>query len=258
VLRALVADADDASWRQGVLGAAHRRDVVKIDSLATSAQADGLIGRDRAEAHRSLPRMRGGREVISRGRELAGPVAAEAFDGLEATIDLLERAGMGDAVSVDMGLTRDFDYYSGLVLEAYAPGLGLPVGGGGRYDTVLEAFGPARPAAGFALGIERLHIALAEQGRLPATRGLDAVLGGATPEACFVAAAALRRAGWRVSLASQTPRAELPASALQALASTALWADGPSLGLLAPDGSVASAYDLDDPPAPPAAGEVVL
>jgi ATP phosphoribosyltransferase regulatory subunit len=78
--------------------------------------------------------------------------------------DLLDVAGVSGRVAADFGTLRSFDYYSGIVLEAYAPGLGLPLGGGGRYDGLLARFGSDRPAAGFALGIERVHIALAEQG----------------------------------------------------------------------------------------------
>ena len=36
-----------------------------------------------------------------------------------------------------------FDYYTGLVFEAYAPGLGAPLGGGGRYDNLLASYGAA-------------------------------------------------------------------------------------------------------------------
>ena len=98
---------------------------------------------------------------------------------------------------------RSFDYYTGLVVEAYAPGLGVPLGGGGRYDGVLAAFDAPAPAAGFALGLERLMIALVEQGAQPATRGLDAVVGG-EPAAALAAAARLRAAGWRVALSART------------------------------------------------------
>ena len=73
---------------------------------------------------------------------------------------------------------RAFDYYTGLVVEAYAPGLGLPLGGGGRYDGVLGAYDSPLPAAGFALGLERVMIALVEQGVDVPVVPLDAVVGG--------------------------------------------------------------------------------
>jgi ATP phosphoribosyltransferase regulatory subunit len=47
----------------------------------------------------------------------------------------------------------------------YDPALGAPIGGGGRYDDLLGRFGRALPAVGFALGVDRLHIALAGEER---------------------------------------------------------------------------------------------
>ena len=73
---------------------------------------------------------------------------AGSLDALEAAWELLEAAGVAGRVRVDFGILRSFDYYTGLIVEAYAPGLGLPLGGGGRYDDVLAAFGAPMPAAG--------------------------------------------------------------------------------------------------------------
>ena len=56
-------------------------------------------------------------------------------------------------------------YYTGAVFEVYDPALGVPLGGGGRYDELLGRFGRSLPAVGFALGVERLHIALAGEER---------------------------------------------------------------------------------------------
>jgi ATP phosphoribosyltransferase regulatory subunit len=116
---------------------------------------------------------------------------------------LLEAAGVADSVLVDFSLMRSFDYYTGLVLEAYVPGLGVPIAGGGRYDSVLASFDAPMAAVGFALGLERLSIALVEQDRAPRTRGLDAVVGG-DPARALAAAAKLRGAGWRVALSDRT------------------------------------------------------
>ena len=68
-------------------------------------------------------------------------------------------------VIFDLGLTRDLGYYTGAVFEVYDPALGQPLGGGGRYDELLARFGRPLPAVGFALGIDRLHIALAGEER---------------------------------------------------------------------------------------------
>ncbi len=54
----------------------------------------------------------------------------------------------------------DIDYYTGMVFECYVPGLGYPIGTGGRYDTLIERFGVKKPAVGFALGLGRIMLAL--------------------------------------------------------------------------------------------------
>jgi ATP phosphoribosyltransferase regulatory subunit len=60
---------------------------------------------------------------------------------------------------------RNIGYYTGAVFDVYDPTLGSPIGGGGRYDDLLARFGRRLPAVGFALGVERLHLALAGEER---------------------------------------------------------------------------------------------
>jgi ATP phosphoribosyltransferase regulatory subunit len=70
-----------------------------------------------------------------------------------------------ERVIVDLGLVRNIGYYTGAVFEIYDPAIGTPVGGGGRYDELLGRFGRPLPAVGFALGVDRLHVALAGEER---------------------------------------------------------------------------------------------
>lgn len=197
-LNALVGAAGaETEWADRVLKAAHDRNVVAIDALSRTEGVAENVG----AALREVVRVRGGRDAIDTARAaLAGCGCAEVLDDLAETWELLEGAGVAQRCTVDFGIMRSFDYYTGLVLEAYTPGLGLPIGGGGRYDSVLAAYGAPRPAAGFALGLERLMIALAEQ-----DASVDvpppAVLVGGEPAAAFAAAARLRAQGSRVALA---------------------------------------------------------
>lgn len=62
-------------------------------------------------------------------------------------------------VTVDPRLVRGLDYYTRTAFEVTSDGLGAQsaVAGGGRYDALVEEFGgPATPAIGFAIGMERL------------------------------------------------------------------------------------------------------
>jgi ATP phosphoribosyltransferase regulatory subunit len=103
-----------------------------------------------------VPQLRGGAGVLD-----APPGAvADALVGLRTVLDLLEPAVAG-RVLFDLGLSRGLGYYTGAVFDVYDPALGEPLGGGGRYDDLLGRFGRQLPAVGFAIGVDRLHLALA-------------------------------------------------------------------------------------------------
>jgi ATP phosphoribosyltransferase regulatory subunit len=102
-----------------------------------------------------VPQLRGGPEVLD-----AAPEAA----ALRAVLERLPAAA-AERVIFDLGLTRDLGYYTGAVFEVYDAGLGAPLGGGGRYDDLLGRFGRDLPACGWALNVERLHLARVGEGR---------------------------------------------------------------------------------------------
>ncbi|MEA2428670.1 MAG: histidyl-tRNA synthetase [Thermoleophilaceae bacterium] len=82
---------------------------------------------------------------------------AEHFAELRA---LLDAAGLG--YDVDGTLVRGLDYYTRTVFEFTSDALGAQsgVGGGGRYDLLVEQLGgPPTPGIGFAAGIERILLA---------------------------------------------------------------------------------------------------
>ena len=90
--------------------------------------------------------------------------AVEPVTGMRRVHELLEPE-VAERVIFDFGLVRNIGYYTGAVFEVYDPALGAPIGGGGRYDELLGRFGRSLPAVGFALGVDRLHIALAGEER---------------------------------------------------------------------------------------------
>jgi histidyl-tRNA synthetase len=68
--------------------------------------------------------------------------------------------------TLDPALVRGFDYYTKTTFEVSSPHLGAQnaLGGGGRYDGLAEVYGgPPTPAIGFALGIERIILALEKE-----------------------------------------------------------------------------------------------
>ena len=141
--------------RQRLLGALARRDFVALEQdlagLELSARARSLL--------LEVPQRRGGPEVLE-----ASATVADATANMRQVHELLERS-VAERVIFDLGLVRSIGYYTGAVFEVYDPALGAPIGGGGRYDDLLGRFGRSLPAVGFALGVERLHIALAGEER---------------------------------------------------------------------------------------------
>jgi len=108
--------------------------------------------------------LRGGDDVIERVKNLVqSPEAFQAVLQLEEVWGQLQRLQVRQEVQLDLGLIRDFEYYTGIVFEGYTADLGFTICGGGRYDHLLAKFGRPAPATGFALGLDRLLLALANQ-----------------------------------------------------------------------------------------------
>ena len=95
----------------------------------------------------------------------------DARTHLDQLLAMLDEAGVG--YRVNPRLVRGLDYYTGTVFEWTTDALGAQgaVCGGGRYDNlVAEIGGPANPAIGFAIGLERLVALLDVQSvELPVT-----------------------------------------------------------------------------------------
>ncbi len=198
LLALLEAAGGGDAWRSAMLAAAHDRNLVAFDDLTRAAG----VAVEAGEALRAVVRIRGGAEAIAECKRIVAPFGCGGvLDELAATWQLLAATGVGDRVVIDFGVLRSFDYYTGIVFEAYAPGLGVPLGGGGRYDGVLAAYGSPSPAAGFALGLERVGIALSETDAAAKVVPAPVVVGGPA-RAAFAEAARLRASGQRVTLAA--------------------------------------------------------
>ena len=124
----------------------------ELQALALSADELALLLR--------VPRTRGGPEVLE---GLSGPLEA-AGTGMREVHALLA-PHVAERIIFDFGLMRSLGYYTGAVFQVYDPTYGVPIGSGGRYDELLGRFGRPLPAVGFALHVERVHIALAGEER---------------------------------------------------------------------------------------------
>lgn len=161
-LRALLErSGGSAAWKQAVLAACHASDFVELanltDGQALAPAADGQgVAPAYAQAVQDLVHVRGGVEAIEAARRITEPLGcADGLDDLAAVCQEVARACPDARILVDFSALSSFDYYTGIVFEAFSPHLGSSLGSGGRYDHMLAAFGTERPAAGFAFSLEQ-------------------------------------------------------------------------------------------------------
>jgi ATP phosphoribosyltransferase regulatory subunit len=193
----------DDEGRQKLLEALADHDYPLLESIAAKSDLGD-------EARKSLQRtleLGGTRDSLAQARKMARNDAMDAaLEHLVVVHDTAAEAGFGEALTFDLGLFQDLTYYSGVIFEAYAPGVGQPLASGGRYDGLLARFDWDIPGVGFAIAVDRLLDALREAGAAPAT--------GSSATLAFVGGfdepsrgAELRRAGWSVVMlpTSATP-----------------------------------------------------
>jgi ATP phosphoribosyltransferase regulatory subunit len=150
----------EGAVRDSVLARLAAHDLVGLEVELSEVEG---IGDEQVETCVALSQLRGGREVLDRAREMGGAAVDRATARIQETFEELEARGAAGRVQIDLGLLRDLGYYSGAILEVYDPALGHVLGGGGRYDKLLKRFGVDLPAAGFALYLERVHVAQMEE-----------------------------------------------------------------------------------------------
>lgn len=171
--RAVIGLGDADLYRQllselGVEGEARDSIIERLamhDLVGLEAELSALegISDEQVATCVALSQLRGGREVLEEARALGGEAVERATARIGETYEELAVRGAAERVRIDLGLLRDLGYYSGAILEVYDPALGHVLGGGGRYDGLLKRFGLDLPAAGFALYLERVHVAQMEE-----------------------------------------------------------------------------------------------
>lgn len=116
------------------------------------------------EAFRVFPQLFGGAEILTRAKAMTDNAAAlAAVDRLEEIYEVLKLYSVEQYVSFDLSMLSKYRYYTGIIFQGFTYGVGEPVVKGGRYDHLLEHFGAAMPAVGFALVMEDLLNALDRQ-----------------------------------------------------------------------------------------------
>jgi histidyl-tRNA synthetase len=147
----------------------------------------------------------GGSEVLQRAEASLGSNATvmQGIVNLQTVMNLLNATGVPrERVSIDLGLARGLDYYTGIVFETTINGWEKfgSVASGGRYDNLASLFTPRRlPGVGASIGLDRLLALMDEAGWLKSSASTAPVLvanfPGTDPAVPAALAARLRAAG---------------------------------------------------------------
>jgi histidyl-tRNA synthetase len=168
VLRGLIAAMPMADAGKAEL---HRR-VDKREPLEDWLRGQG-VPEPQAEAFARIAGARGGPEVVEDAlAALRDDAAREALEALRATHGFLDALGVRGA-QLDLGVVRGLDYYTGVVFEFHSPDLGAEsqVCGGGVYSLAEVFGGEPVGTVGFAIGLDRVLLALERAGQAPPRAG---------------------------------------------------------------------------------------
>jgi histidyl-tRNA synthetase len=102
-------------------------------------------------------------KVLKRAKEIVKDYesAVAAVDNLREIVDLAQEGEAKIELLAEMGFARGLEYYTGMIFEPYVPDFETALGGGGRYDKLVELFGgEPTPAVGVAHGMDRLALAM--------------------------------------------------------------------------------------------------
>ncbi len=204
--------------RLGSLGSLDARRAYLEDLKAHLHAHEGDLSRDVRERIDVNPLRafdaddEGTRGVMASAPTIVGQLEGEDAEHFAEVRALLDAAGI--AYVVDPTLVRGLDYYTRTIFSFVCDRLGAQseIGGGGRYDGLVEQLGgPATPAIGWAAGIERILLALDEE---PEPAGRDAFVAIADPsqrQRAMALATELRHAGLsaEVDLAGRALKGQL-------------------------------------------------
>ena len=105
------------------------------------------------------------------------PRSKEALRNVREILDILDDYGYTKYVTVDLGMLRSLDYYTGMIFKGFTYEVGFPIISGGRYDRVVSVFGRDLAAVGFSLSLNLCMTALRRQDKEFAQVPIDTVIG---------------------------------------------------------------------------------
>jgi histidyl-tRNA synthetase len=161
VIRGILnADGIDEKTQNNVLQLMDKKDLDSalklVDSEKCRTTLKGLINIKGENWQETIEKMKSYLEYYDE--------AKIAVENLHLTLNLITES-TNIKLTLEPAFARGLEYYTGMIFEVYIPQLDIALGGGGRYDRLIETFGgEPTPAVGCAHGIDRVALALQIQG----------------------------------------------------------------------------------------------
>lgn len=116
----------------------------------------------------SVNSLFGAYDILDKALEYTdNPRSQKAIERLKQVYELLKIYGVDKYISFDLAMVSKYNYYTGVIFNAYTYQAGSAIAKGGRYDSLLEKFGKPAPATGFVVIIDDLVSALTRQKLCP-------------------------------------------------------------------------------------------
>lgn len=148
IIRHILKDTEDEQ-KSRIMRLVDKKDDSGLDDYLEEINAP-------AELRRNLLELicLSGSDAITKAREILGDI--EEIEKFEELLTLLDAYGID--YTIDLGIARGLDYYTGMVFEIYAEGLGAQnqVCGGGSYQLISLFGGGDVPSTGFGVGFDRI------------------------------------------------------------------------------------------------------
>ncbi len=153
IFRGLAQQADlDAQTESRLFDALQRKAKPEIAELLSEKDLPSALH----NMLESLADLHGDAAVLDK----AATVLAEADEPVRQALENLRQIARdaahlpGTSVHFDLAELRGYNYHTGAVFAAFAPGEGQAIAQGGRYDDIGKVFGHARPATGFSTDLK--------------------------------------------------------------------------------------------------------
>lgn len=172
----------------------------RYDAYFHALENSGLSSESRKSLS-TIPRLRGkpGSVLAEANRQFG---KTPSLNDVALIVDELGELGLGENLRLDLALARELEYYSGPVFEIFSGNAGVSLGGGGRYDGLLEQCGIVGQAIGFGVDLK----AVASLSGMEGGKRAVAWCGGLSPKVALERADDFISSGFRVELSWQANR----------------------------------------------------